>query len=361
MRQVIFFSIVFLTAFLTIGILTRSKTTVPPAQITQITKKPLLLRGSIPYWDQQNAYESFSRNPSIFGELALFWYFLDQNGNIKKYTDAIEDTAIIVSAHAAGVKVCAVITNLPEDPGTTWDSKRVEKALGSTDGRTGLITEILQKLNALSFDGVSIDFESLTSDVKNNYTEFIKELSVALHKQNKFVGIALHPQTGKGDARYAFQNWRELGGWADELYIMAYDEHDNEGSPGPIASVPWISDIIAYARASRAPINKFFLGIPLYGYDWNKDNNSAADGLSYNQTTSLLSTYAISPKWDENAHAPYFSYERGGQRHEVWFENNRSIIDKIRLAQEAGLGGVTFWRLGDEDPALWNQIKTSIR
>ncbi|MDP2684516.1 MAG: hypothetical protein Q8P20_05690, partial [bacterium] len=89
--------------------------------------KPLKVKVSIPYWDQENASASFKENADRINYVSLFWYFLGSDGKIHKYNYAKEDLSIINFAHDKGIKVELVITNLPESGG--WDSDRVERVL----------------------------------------------------------------------------------------------------------------------------------------------------------------------------------------------------------------------------------------
>ena len=33
-----------------------------------------------------------------------------------------------------------------------------------------------------------------------------------------------------------------------------------------------------------------------------------------------------------------------------------NLLEKIKLAESAGFGGVSFWRLGGEDPEIWDKL-----
>lgn len=318
------------------------------------TPEPLIIRGSIPYWDQERAFESLKNNPAAFDEIALFWYYLTKDGSIKKYQYTNENKEIIDFAHANNIKVVAVITNLPDRSNTSWDSERVEDVLSDEDTRHEHIDDIVSLTEDLNFDGISIDYEEVDSSQKENFSQFIKELSEALHIHNKFLGVALHPKTkDTKDDRFGFQDWQKLGEAADQLYIMSYNEHWDTGKPGPIASIPWVKEIIEYSKSQKIQTSKLFLGIPLYGYDWEEDSDEEAEGLTYEDIIELINEYEVETKRDEKSGAPYFSYENDDSKHIVWYEDTKSIMEKINLVKEAGFGGVTFWRLGGEDQSIW--------
>jgi len=328
-----------------------------PAKIS----KPLAFRASIPYWDQEKAFASFKSNVSKFDHLSLFWYYLNSEGKIQPYQYAKEDKTIIDFAHKNGIKVGALIANLPDEDGS-WDSQRVEKVIANPEARKKHIADIVTTLERLNFDGVNIDYEQVDQNQKDNFSLFIKELKEELSKKGKFVGVALHPKTAerkKGEEIGWFQDWKALAGSADQLYIMAYGEHWDESPAGPIASEGWIRQIISYVESLNLPRENIFLGTPLYGYAWPKGSNEAATGLTFEEIQAILRSQSINYKWDEKAKAPFFTYIKSGQEYEVWFENSRSLDAKVRLAYEAGLAGVSFWRLGGEDPLIWDTIRAS--
>lgn len=334
-------------------------TLITPTPITQ--KQVFLIKGSMPYWDQENALLSFENNKSDFDFISIFWYYLGNDGEIKKYTYANDDSTIITNAHTNNVKILNTITNLPEDANTTWDSKRVENIINNKSLRKKHIEDISKQLNDMDFDGIIIDYESLIPSTKNNFTLFINELAQVLHRDNKILAVALHPKTAKTPPDQdigAFQDWQQLSKSADQLYIMAYDQHYDNSEAGPIASIEWVKDIIAFSRNIHIPPGKLFLGIPVYGYDWDKDDNQKAEGLTYLQAIQRLQEYGSTEKWDEKASSPFFIYNKEGHKHEVWFENARSILEKIILTEKSGLHGINFWRLGAEDPAIWNILNT---
>jgi len=328
---------------------------------TVISQKTFFVKGSIPYWDQENALNDFKNHVENFNYINLFWYYLGQDGMIQKYEYANEDRSIIAFAHENNVKVSAVITNLPDYSGAGWNSGRVENILINDEMRQSHIQNIVNKLRDYNFDGVIIDYELVRPSARDKFTNYVRELKEALRPENKILTVVLHPKTGENvdnEKIGVFQDWKGLSVWADQLQIMGYSEHTDTDPSGPIASLPWVGKIIAYLESLNIPKDKLFLGIPLYGYDWNKDNDTAAEDLTFNDVRSLLSTYGAEEKWDNIRESPYFTYTKNGRKHEVWFENAKSVLAKVNIAKNAGLAGVTFWRLGEEDPEVWESLKS---
>lgn len=337
-----------------------SKTTIVSqnSPTPKITEK-FLIRGSIAYWDQAQGVASFEKNVSSINYISLFWYYLTSDGRIQKYQYAMIDNSVIEFAHQNNSKVLVTITNLPETG--DWDSDRVKRLISSPEQRSKHIGDIVALVDSQSFDGVSIDYESLDVSQKNNFSQFIKELYFSLHNQGKIVSVSLHPKTGEGkpseDNGSRAQDWKELAKYADQLFLMTYDQHWDTSEAGAVASLQWIKNVVNYAIQLNLPQNKIFLGVPLYGYDWNKDTNDAATGLSYQDTEKLIQIYNPKVIYDKTLASPHFSYINNGDKHEVWFEDVKSVKAKLDTVVSDNLAGVAFWRLGEEDPQIWKLLK----
>ena len=321
-----------------------------------------LVLGWIPFWDQGPAFASFKQNPDLFSHLSLFWYLLRSDGSVKKYIYAQEDVSIINFAHARGVKVLALVANLPdEDEGGDWDGTRVSKVIGTASAREKHITDLVSLAKRKGFDGINIDYEALKSYQKENFTLFIRDLANELHQNGKILAVALHPKPRENDPAYSngsqAQDWGKLARYADQLHLMTYEQYWKTSGPGPIAAVSWVESILNYAKR-LIPSNKLFAGVPLYGYDWG--GRAKAEGLTFQEVQNLIKRYKPKIVWDASAKTRHFSYTVGGVNHTVWYEDNVSFSAKLDLFTEISVPNVAFWRLGGEDPQVWTTLRYSL-
>lgn len=339
---------------------TSKKSEIRPKARPTVSPKPLIIKASIPYWDQNRAVNSFKNNADVFSYIQLFWYYMDANGDINTYKYANEDKSLIDYAHSKNIKVIPIITNLGDYEGDDWDSDRVEEVIKNSVNRKNHIDTILKKIEEMGFDGVDIDYEQVEEKAKDNFTLFIKELSDTFHKKGKEVVVAVHPKTSDNDPKEkigSFQDWKRISQYVDHFSIMSYGKHYDESDAGPIAPISWLEEIISYTQKLKLPSEKIFLGIPLYGYDWNLDRDTAAVSLTYGQVQNLRNREEVEENWDEESNSPYFRYEKKGEKHEVWYEDAKSVQKKVELVRNAGFAGVTFWRLGGEDGYVWEILK----
>lgn len=321
------------------------------ATTTEKAEQDLQVFGSIPYWDQPRASAVVREHIDVFDYLSVFWYRLDDSGAIQKYQYAREDMALVKFAQGHGVKVLALIANLPEEG--DWDANAVGAAIGSDATRKLHVQAVSDLVVSKGFDGVNIDYEMLEDSQTEDFSAFIRDLSSALHAKGKIVAVAIHAQEPGGETRgqdlVALQS-------ADILSFMTYDEHWDTGEPGPVASLPWMRNVLTHARSLDVDMQKIFMGIPLYGYDWPQDGEGwgTAAGLEYEEILTILGDMEITPAFDANAQAWHFKYEEDGTQHEVWYEDVRSFEPKYELAKEFGVKGVMFWRQGREDDRIYD-------
>lgn len=314
----------------------------------------LAIFGSIPYWDQDAALDVFRAHPGTFDIISLFWYTLDEEGNIVKYEAAEEDLSIIEFAHQHNVKVLGLIANLPEEG--EWDSQRVDRVIAEPEARAAHIDAIMRLVREKGFDGINIDYEFLNNAQTTDFSTFVFELAETLHAENKILAVAAHAQLARLEKRG--QNLRALAA-ADIVALMAYDEHWETSEPGPIASVPWVREVLEYTRRKGVPMERVYLGVPLYGYDWAEEGDAwgAATGLEYEDVQRLLARTEAEVSFNTDSVSPHVSYEEDGEFHHVWFEDVDSFSAKYELAKEFGLGGIALWRLGREDKRIYDVIE----
>ena len=330
--------------------------------IAGLTKQDPKVIGWIPYWDQGTAFESFKQNADKTDYVSLFWYRIDENGNLGKYEKVVEDKSIIAFAKNHNVKVLALVANLSEERQGHWDSVRVDKVISQKEAREKHIQELVELVVKNDFDGIDIDYESLESSQRDDFSLFIEELSGELHKKNKILGVAIHPKVSEKDSNDSgsgAQDLRKIGRYADQLYFMTYLEHGSFSHPGPIGSSGWMEKVLRFGL-SQAPQQKVFLGIGLMGSEWIENRNGEFSGLNnelkfadiYNATKK----YKVEPVWDDASRSPYLKFQADGINHVVWYENAESIKVRADLARQFRIGGIALWRLGGEDQRAWSFI-----
>ena len=72
----------------------------------------------------------------------------------------------------------------------------------------------------------------------------------------------------------------------------------------------------------------------------------AAAVISNTAAANLAAANFAQIRFDEKAQAPFFNYtDPSGVRHEVWFEDARSVRARLALVSEYGLAGISYWTI----------------
>lgn len=208
---------------------------------------------------------------------------------------------------------------------------------------------------ANNYPGINIDFEFVPPEDRSNLNTFLENLYTSLKAVGKIVTISVpaelsdnpqHPFSGAFQYSFIAQN-------ADQIYILAYDEHFSQ--PGPIASIGFVTNVLNYA-VTVIPPEKIWLGMAVYGYDWTEGINYPRT-LTYEQAVTLARNLGVTVIYDETAQESTYTYVLDRKTHTVWFEDSRSFSAKLSLVDRYKLSGIAIWRLGQEDPAIWNILK----
>lgn len=328
--------------------------------LTPVTKFKVI--GWIPNWDQQNAIKSYTTNIQDFQYVSVFWYRVTADGKVSTYAATQEDPTLITTAHAHHDKIFALVANLPDyAEQKDWDAERVQKVIGTENARQQHIHDLLALVTEKNFDGIDIDYEALHTSQKNDFSLFIAELAAALHAKNKLLGVAIYPPSPDSASQNygpSAQDIPVIANAADQLYFMTYLEHTLSSSPGPTGGIPWITQSVDYAiNTLNIPRQKIYLGIGLMGTAWRQNPDGSTDpdrdDITFQEILSITQSTSETPSWDDKSQSPYLVFNDQNGKHIVWFENSQSVAKKISFAKDNHLGGIAFWRLGGEDPAIW--------
>jgi spore germination protein YaaH len=163
-----------------------------------------------------------------------------------------------------------------------------------------------------------------------------------------------HKTKDHGRTASGLLNWKEISKYADTITIMCYNYSSRNSKPGPLCPVFWLKDIINFAK-TQIPLEKICIALTIHGYDWSKNSATSVNSKKANE---LIKKYNADLLWDHKSLAPYFKYsDAEGIRHEVWFENQKSLLDKIEVIKDYKINNIAIWHLGILDPSLSESLE----
>lgn len=256
--------------------------------------------------------------------------------------DRMDRTALRVTRDAH-VRAMALLQDLDEQDGR-WRGDRVRALAADRAARRQLAAELVTLCRAERLAGVHLDLEDLDDDW-SPLPAIVDDVARALHAASLTLAVDVPAALDRAVlARVARA--------ADQIVVMAYDEHDADGAPGPIASDEYVTESLR-AAAAEVPAAKLTAGLAIYGYDWI--DAAPADPISFVEAHAAAKEARVAVRWHASGNAR-FAYADDEGHHEIWLTDGASVWNQARRAAEAGIGAVALWRLGGEDPGVWQAL-----
>ena len=352
-----------------------------------------ILTGWIPYYSMKTALPDALNNSDLIKEVMPFWYTLKFDGKAKAavisdlYAPANPSVPIsepLTALRNAGYSIIPTITD-----GT--DKLVLAGLLKSPTSRAQIITSIVNLVTANNYDGIDLDFEGFAFVDGNTtwsataplWVAFVKELSTALHAQNKLLSISTPYVLNPNDAQkgYFVYSWAAIASSIDKLRIMTYDYSVSKA--GPLGPITWAERTVQYA-VSIMPASKIFVGVPGYGRDWvtavsgicpanvsgTVKVGAKAATFVMRDAASLAATYGATPTYNEQYGEMTFSYQKvyNGTTDSglstsctasrtAWYQDAKSWALRAALVTKYRIGGITAWTFGMEEPLAMESIR----
>ena len=225
-----------------------------------------------------------------------------------------------------------------------WDGEGLAHLLADPARRGARLIDIVTFLQANALQGLTVDFERVPKHAQPALRDFLREAHDALKARNLLLAVAVPFDDPEWD-------YRAVGKLADFLILMAYDEHYEEGKPGPITSQGWFVNGISKRMKELDPAHTI-VAIGNYGYDWS-DKGTAQDLTFQESVLAALDTKATIA-FDADSLNPAFAFnDRQGREHRLWFLDAVTAYNQIHAADIFRPAGYALWRLGSEDPSIW--------
>lgn len=275
-------------------------------------------------------------------------------GNI---TENIGDSGLkyIEWAHSNGYEVWAMFSNNSLRETTSTIISNFEK-------RQALIDNIVELVEIYDIDGLNLDFENLNLSDKSNYSRLVIELAPRLKALGKTFSVDVTAPDGSENWSLCFDR-NVIGHVADYIVFMAYDQYGNGTKAGTTAGYNWVeTNINKFLDQEVVKNEKIILGIPLYTRIWTITEDETKDP---SKTVDMKDVDTVikgkgEKQWNDTLKQYYIQYEEKGQTRAMWIEDEKSIIEKISLANKYKLAGIAFWEKDRETEGLWKIVNEEL-
>jgi len=264
--------------------------------------------------------------------------------------DVAADAKLTEWLHSTGIEL-PMMSLLQNSDGTNFLPEPLAAMLANPAARAHLIQALYQYALARHDAGIALDFELVPDSAQNNFRTFVQELSKKLHSSNLKLMVALPA------ADWAY-DYKGIAQASDAVILMNYDQHWLTSPPGPIAAQDWyLTNLDKILQL--VPPEKLVMAIANYAYDWplksKKNPKPTATSLSFQEAVVRAMESDADVLFDPDSLNLRYSYEdEDNSVHQVWMLDGVTAYNEIRAAERAHVQGSTLWRLGSEDPSIWD-------
>jgi len=319
------------------------------------------------YVDSEDSFQSFKANIDAISIVAPQTYSLSKAGIIWGEVDP----RVLALARENNIKIVPLVVN----PG--FDQALFHDFLQDTAAQSKAIQMMVDLALKYKYSGWQFDFENIHISDRDAFTSFFTKTAQALHQHDLSLSAAVVPTNTNSDLktayhRFLYEYWRgaydlkALADVGDFLSLMTYSEHTRRTPPGPVAGVGWMQEMVEYMLRLEIDPKKISLGIPFYSTYWYADYNDErggfvnGSGASYQKVQGLIERYSAEKVWLQKPQCYYALWNHDGVYEYAFIEDARSLKSKLDLLGKYNLRGISVWRLGQEDPAVWRTISSSL-
>ena len=312
-------------------------------------------------WDY---YSEYAKAPDRMGEtmdgvnvVSPSFFSLERESNGEIYDNAKDDGAEYIEwAHNNNYQVWAMFSNNSLKDTTS-------QILNDYEKREAMIENLMDLVEEYNLDGVNVDFENMNESDKNVYSRFLIELAPRLKKIGKTLSVDVTAPDGSETWSLCFDR-NTIANVADYIVFMAYDQYGTSSNKaGTTAGYNWVeANIKKFLGQEDVDPEKIILGIPLYMRLWEEEE----DGTAKPEVVNMRDMFDVLPEnqvatWDEELKQYYVEYEEDGKKYKMWVENEKSVGEKINLANQYNLAGIAFWEKDREtNDEFWTFVKEQL-
>lgn len=316
-----------------------------PGMALLIPGKPNSCRRGI----EVNAYAYPGVSCSILDEampyltmLSPFSYELRPDGSLS----SLNDEALLSAAAEGGTLPFLTVTNFTENG---FSGELTHTLFNDEDVQNSFFENVLALLRQKHYCGVNFDFEYVFPFDRESYNDFLRRASSLLHSEGYYLSTAVAPKESdeQPGLLYAAHDYAAHGRYADRVIIMTYDWSYSSSAPGPVSPVDRMRDVLDYAVTVIPPC-KILMGFSSYAYRWPQPWEKGKDGVAVSNSAAVQCAISCGAEisYDSIAAAShYVCYCPEGGSTVTWFEDIRSIVARLKLAEEYGLAGISIWNL----------------
>ncbi len=353
----------------------------PLAETKSYTNDRKQVIGFLPSWSIAAGSKIY---PEYMDQIIYFGLGMDEQGNIMKFDEKnqpLVEWSYLNSDYFKELQSRSKETSTKISVSIKqFDNDKVYTLITTPAYTTNAANQLAKLVEDYNLDGINIDYEYFSSTDEptlQHYNKFLTEVTTKLREINPHIVISIDVNATVVYTDNAY-DMVKIGELVDQVIVMGYDYHQpGSYKAGPVSPIdmpderPSIRKTIS-SLEGRVHKDKIILGIPFYGYEWQTITEEPFSQTVPN--TGAIATYKrvreliasrndVSLDFDETTLSPRLTYIQNGLIKQIYYEDERSLLEKIKFVELNGLDGIAIWALGYEGEYIepWNIIKEHVR
>lgn len=231
--------------------------------------------------------------------------------------------------------------------------------------RKALIDNILKLCKKYDLKGINLDFENMYEKNKNEFSAFVRELSITLKQNDILTSVDVNVPDGSANWSRCYDS-KAISDAVDYIIVMAYDQYGQSSKKaGSVASLDWVEvNIMKMTKRDGIEPSKLVLGVPFYSRSWVLDANNVVTSTAaiyMSRAKELMLKNVNATSWSEEGGQYIIEYTSKENTVKIYVEDANSLNKKLELVEKYKLAGAAAWRLGFESDDVWKIFENSLK
>jgi peptidoglycan-N-acetylglucosamine deacetylase len=291
-------------------------------------------------WDF-NAYYSLKQNADKINMLIPEWFVIGKEEHLVCDIDTAAYNNVLKKKSNISVLPALVPFYTENEEDKAAVKSHVNRIVTDPIYGQQFIETLVDSLKRYGFQGITINFLPEPNALAA-FDDFMTRLYTRFHTE----GLLVTQKVAPNDAKEF--DLKKESTYNDLLFIEA----QNQGEVGAIADYDWLHEKMDNV-SKQVSSDKVVWCLPSFGLEFSK-KGKIHDPLSYRQALAIAENAHAKVTFNKATYNLEFEYLDDDQvPHKVFFTDAASNFNQMRLAEGYGWKGIGMWRMGSEDPRVW--------
>lgn len=265
------------------------------------------------------------------------WFYFDKKGEIIEKSNSEIDSL-------GRENDIQIIPSITLDEESTADD--FHHLLSDPETQDQMIENLLNTIKTEGYQGIHLNFDDVLWKDKELYNQFVTKLYTSFHESELLLSLFVR----LGDETYDTKLLSEV---ADHIMVNVFDQHIEQGEPGPLASLQWTQETLTQYKGSK---EKLVPMLANYAYDWNITSGEPATTYDFSSMMELVNREELQINWDNQSLTPFVQYKDKDEEHIIWLLDGSTFYNQLKVAQNNEIPSIGIWNVGSEDPGIWKLL-----